>query len=330
MGHQLNFRGFVRGVFTLVFVVFGFHLLTHNYNQSDGNQVGFRSIKTPPDGIVVWLIRFVVGAIAFVLIYAFVRDDLLLKLDYIKPDPNTYTEHNTHTEHNTEHNTNTTSTGNEPPEAAGPTKDDMEGLFEMTNEELFPESATACQIWFLEFVSVAAVLILALVAGMFGFISVMWKSTGVFPDLIEHYKKSHQKNEKWVRKVYETRYNRMLKLRASQEGLEARMTDDEIMDKVLGTSRGFKPGRGRKPPNSSSSSSVRSYPAPPPSASQARLEKFVVAHNEQVKDILSQSADKNIELRFPVPLNPNQFMDDVIDEGDEGDDHEDAAESGEE
>ncbi|GKE88914.1 hypothetical protein Tco_1566389 [Tanacetum coccineum] len=129
----------------------------------------------------------------------------------------------------------------------------------------------------------------------------------------------------------------MLKLRASQEGLEVRMTDDEIMDKVLGTSRGFKPGRGRKLPNSSSSSSVRSYPAPPPLASQAGLEKFVekfvVAHNEQVKDILSQLADKNIELRLPVPLNTNQFMDDVIDEGDEsneGDDHEDAAESGEE
>ncbi|GKF08469.1 hypothetical protein Tco_0042693 [Tanacetum coccineum] len=99
----------------------------------------------------------------------------------------------------------------------------------------------------------------------------------------------------------------MLKLRASQEGLEVRMTDDEIMDKVLGTSQGFKPGRGRKLPNSSSFSFVRSYPAPPPLASQAGLEKFVVAHNEQ-------------------------FMDDVIDEGDEsneGDDHEDATKSGE-
>ncbi|GKG31752.1 hypothetical protein Tco_0426702, partial [Tanacetum coccineum] len=31
----------------------------------------------------------------------------------------------------------TASTSNEPPEAAGPTKDDMEGLFEMANEELF-------------------------------------------------------------------------------------------------------------------------------------------------------------------------------------------------
>nr|GEZ19359.1 glycosyl hydrolase [Tanacetum cinerariifolium] len=34
--------------------------------------------------------------------------------------------------------------------------------------------------------------------------------------------------------------NHMLKLRAGQEGLEVRMTDDDIMDKVLGTSRGFR------------------------------------------------------------------------------------------
>nr|GEW45089.1 hypothetical protein [Tanacetum cinerariifolium] len=54
----------------------------------------------------------------------------------------------------------------------------------------------------------------------------------------------------------------MLKLRASQEGLEVRMTDDDIIDKVLGTSRGFTPGRGRKLPNSASYSSVCSYPAP--------------------------------------------------------------------
>ncbi|GKB05020.1 hypothetical protein Tco_0833215 [Tanacetum coccineum] len=119
-------------------------------------------------------------------------------------------------------------------------------------------------------------------------------------------------------------YNQMLKLRASQEGLEVRMTDDEIMDKVLGTSRGFKPGRGRKLPNSASSSSVRSYPAPSPSASQAALVRFVEAHNEQVKDILSQLANKNIEIQLPVPLDPNNFMDDASDESDEGNAHEEA------
>nr|GEY44768.1 hypothetical protein [Tanacetum cinerariifolium] len=34
-----------------------------------------------------------------------------------------------------------------------------------------------------------------------------WKSTGVFPDLIEHFKKSHQKNEEWVKEIYEMRYS---------------------------------------------------------------------------------------------------------------------------
>ncbi|GJT49822.1 hypothetical protein Tco_0975979 [Tanacetum coccineum] len=62
-------------------------------------------------------------------------------------------------------------------------------------------------------------------------------------------------------------------------GLEVWMTDDAIMDKVLGTSRGFNPRRGRKLPNSSSSSFVRSYPTPPPSASQAALARLVEAHN---------------------------------------------------
>nr|GFC74705.1 hypothetical protein [Tanacetum cinerariifolium] len=63
----------------------------------------------------------------------------------------------------------------------------------------------------------------------------------------------------------------MLKLRASQEGLAERMTDDGIMDKVLGSSRAFKPIRGRKLPNNASSSSVCSFPAPSQSASQDAL-----------------------------------------------------------
>ncbi|GJU72648.1 CACTA transposable element [Tanacetum coccineum] len=57
-----------------------------------------------------------------------VLNDVLKENNYIEPEPNT------------EHNTNTTSTSNMPPEVAGPTKDDMEGLFEMANEELFPAS----------------------------------------------------------------------------------------------------------------------------------------------------------------------------------------------
>ncbi|GKD60548.1 hypothetical protein Tco_1298057, partial [Tanacetum coccineum] len=126
----------------------------------------------------------------------------------------------------------------------------------------------------------------------------------------------------------------MLKLRASQEGLAEKMTDDGIMDKVLGSSRAFKPGRGRKLPNSASYSYVCSYPAPLQSASQAALRKFVEVYNEQMKDWHSQLADKNIELRLPAPLNPNDFMEDASDESDEGDEddegdaHEDAAEPG--
>nr|GEW64008.1 hypothetical protein [Tanacetum cinerariifolium] len=107
----------------------------------------------------------------------------------------------------------------------------------------------------------------------------------------------------------------MLKLRASQEGL-ARMTDDGIMDKVLGLSRAFKPGRGRKLPNSASSSFICSYPAPPQSASQAALRKFVEVHNEQMKYWHSQLVNKNIELRLPAPLDLNDFMEDASDESD--------------
>nr|GEV75506.1 hypothetical protein [Tanacetum cinerariifolium] len=55
-------------------------------------------------------------------------NDIQRENNYIEPEPNTHTEHNT----------NTASISNEPLEAAGPTKDDMEGLFEMANEELFP------------------------------------------------------------------------------------------------------------------------------------------------------------------------------------------------
>ncbi|GJW96637.1 hypothetical protein Tco_0178445 [Tanacetum coccineum] len=66
-----------------------------------------------------------------------VLNDIHKENNYIEPEPNT------HTKHNTEHNTNTASTSNEPLEAAGPTKDDMEGLFKMVNEELFP----GCTFW---------------------------------------------------------------------------------------------------------------------------------------------------------------------------------------
>ncbi|GKB84680.1 uncharacterized protein Tco_0956952 [Tanacetum coccineum] len=117
----------------------------------------------------------------------------------------------------------------------------------------------------------------------------------------------------------------MLKLRASQEGLEEKMTDDEIMDKVLGSSRAFKPGRGRNLPKSTSSSSVCNYPSPEPLVSKSALRRFVEAHNQQMKDWHAQLADKNIELRLPAPLDPNALLEDDAEPRDAADVLEDAA-----
>ncbi|GJW09794.1 hypothetical protein Tco_1575621 [Tanacetum coccineum] len=88
----------------------------------------------------------------------------------------------------------------------------------------------------------------------------------------------------------------MLKLRASQEGLAERITDDGIMDKVLGSSRSFKPGRGRKLPNSA----------------------------------LSTFRIKTSSYDCPLLSTLNDFMDDASDESDEGGAHEDAADPGDE
>ncbi|GKB17081.1 hypothetical protein Tco_0851004, partial [Tanacetum coccineum] len=152
-----------------------------------------------------------------------------------------------------------------------------------------------------------------------------WETNGVFPDLIELYKKTHQKEGKWAKDVFEARYIKMLKLRASQEGLEDKMIDDEIMDKVLGSSRAFKPGRGRNLPKSTSSSSVCNYPSPEPLVSKSTLRRFVEAHNQQMKDWHAQLADKNIELRLPAPLDPNALLEDDAEPRDAADVLEDAA-----
>ncbi|GKC35454.1 heparanase-like protein 1 [Tanacetum coccineum] len=166
---------------------------------------------------------------------------------------------------------------------------------------------------------------------------------GVFPDLIEHYKKSHQKSEKWVKEVYETRYECQLfdiktycrqTLIGGNYGLLDTTTfvpnPDYYSTIVIPPDA---KAESEKLPNSASSSFVCSYPAPSQSASQAALRRLVEAHNEQMKDMHSQLADKNIELRLPAPLDPNDFLDDASDEGDEGDEgdaHEDAADPGDE
>ncbi|GJT06686.1 alpha/beta hydrolases superfamily protein [Tanacetum coccineum] len=69
-----------------------------------------------------------------------------------------------------------------------------------------------------------------------------WETNGVFPDLIELYKKTHQKEGKWAKDVFEARYV----MSASQEGLEERMTDDEIMDNVLDQAELLNLNEGRK------------------------------------------------------------------------------------
>ncbi|GJX48958.1 hypothetical protein Tco_0275803 [Tanacetum coccineum] len=154
----------------------------------------------------------------------------------------------------------------------------------------------------------------------------VWETNGVFPDLYRrlYKKKTHQNEGKWP-DVFEARYIKMLKLRASQEGLEEKMTDDEIMDKVLGSSRAFKPGRGRNLPKSTSSSSVCNYPSPEPLVSKSALRRFVEAHNQQMKDWHAQLADKNIELRLPAPLDPNALLEDDAEPRDAADVLEDAA-----
>ncbi|GJY58407.1 hypothetical protein Tco_0458299, partial [Tanacetum coccineum] len=118
---------------------------------------------------------------------------------------------------------------------------------------------------------------------------------------------------------------KMLKLRASQEGLEEEIADDEIMDKVWGSSRAFKPGRGRNLPKSTSSSFVRNYPSPEPLVSKSVLRRFVEAHNQQMEDWHAQLADKNIELRLPAPLDPNALLEDDTEPRDAADVLEDAA-----
>ncbi|GJZ03670.1 hypothetical protein Tco_0536945 [Tanacetum coccineum] len=68
--------------------------------------------------------------------------------------------------------------------------------------------------------------------------------------------------------------NKMIELREAQEGRDTPLTVDLIMSQVLGESRGFLPGRGRRLPNSASASSLCSAhsdpPAPPMMSQEAR------------------------------------------------------------
>ncbi|PWA62335.1 hypothetical protein CTI12_AA262210 [Artemisia annua] len=98
---------------------------------------------------------------------------------------------------------------------------------------------------------------------------------GAYPDLVEQFKTKHiykkgDKKGQWKNKAAESQYNRMLEIRKGQQGQEEQLTDKEIVAQVLGTKRGFNPGWGRVlAGSSSSSSSVRSNPAPAPQMTQS-------------------------------------------------------------
>lgn len=113
----------------------------------------------------------------------------------------------------------------------------------------------------------------------------------------------------------------MLEIRGGQQGQEEQLTDKEIVSRVLGNKRGFNPGRGRVLAGSSSSSSVRSYPAPAQQMTQSQinaLARFVTDTQKHVMSLHEQLADRNIIDLPPLPKLDPMFM--VVDEEEDADD----------
>ncbi|PWA54115.1 hypothetical protein CTI12_AA436490 [Artemisia annua] len=105
----------------------------------------------------------------------------------------------------------------------------------------------------------------------------------------------------------------MIKIREDQQGKEEQLTNEQILSRVLGTKRGFNPVRGRvSAGNSSSSSSLRSHPAPAPPITQAQMAamaKYVTTTQQHVMTLYEQLAERNIiDLPRPPMLDPSQFM----------------------
>ncbi|GJU43355.1 signal peptide peptidase-like protein 2 [Tanacetum coccineum] len=123
----------------------------------------------------------------------------------------TRTQHTyTHTEHKTEHNTNTTSTSNAPLEAAVPTKDDMEGLLEMMNKELFPACTWMSSLEFL---------------AKFEHLKVLHKWTDTsFDETMEFLLKSFPTGAKLPKSYYEAKKS-MKKVRLGYESIDACIND---------------------------------------------------------------------------------------------------------
>ncbi|GJT31322.1 formin-like protein 18 [Tanacetum coccineum] len=140
------------------------------------------------------------------------------------------------------------------------------------------------------------------------------EETGTFPDLVEQFKKKHTKAGKWNSPVAKTKYNEMIAIREAQEGQEGTcLTDAEIVSRVLGESRSFLPGRGRRLPLSSgaSSSSVHSHPTGPLLSQEAWARAFT-ASQDQLSGMYQQLIAANIPVTQPAPLDPHQFVGDEV------------------
>ncbi|GJT58010.1 hypothetical protein Tco_0993064 [Tanacetum coccineum] len=108
----------------------------------------------------------------------------------------------------------------------------------------------------------------------------------------------------------------MIELREAQDGRDTPLTADEILSQVLGESRGFLPGWGRRLPNStfaSSSCSAHSHLPTPPMMFQEAWARSFVANQDQISQIYQLSINNNMQVPMPTLLNPAQFIDVVQD-----------------
>ncbi|GJZ67368.1 hypothetical protein Tco_0630608 [Tanacetum coccineum] len=77
----------------------------------------------------------------------------------------------------------------------------------------------------------------------------------------------------------------MIMVRESQEGQEIKLTDEQIVGQVLGESRGFFPGRGRRLSSGASSSSTIGSPPPPPFWTHTAMESQFLDPEEDATDL---------------------------------------------
>ncbi|GJZ78764.1 hypothetical protein Tco_0643601 [Tanacetum coccineum] len=105
----------------------------------------------------------------------------------------------------------------------------------------------------------------------------------------------------------------MIELREAQEGRDTPLTVDHIMRQVVGESKGFKSGWGRRLPNSASASSSCSAHFDPPMMSQEAWARSFVTNQDQIAQIYQLFINYNMQVPMPTLLNLAQFMDFVPD-----------------